>query len=160
MSKDPTYTWEQKAQACMSYCVTGNGAKAGRLCGIDQKVISRWKIEAPWWPEAVAVCRKQLQDKFDSKITGILDGLLTNIADKVENGEQIFNHKDGEMVARDIPAKDQAMIFGILHDKRALMRGDATSIRQGGTDEMLRKLEDRMAEFARALKHDKVVSDQ
>lgn len=154
------YTWEQQLSACMAWCVTGSPTKSEKQTGIPRATIAQWKQSAGWWPEVVQVCRKLISDRFDAQMTGMMDTLLRNIANKIEHGEEIWDHKNGEMVRREVSAKDQTWMFGVLHDKRALGRGDATSISRNSQTEVLDKLEERMERFARTLKSEKVISEQ
>jgi len=120
------YTPEEKLRAVNAYLVTGSSIQAGKVAGIPHYTIRKWKQEATWWPETVQELRKQLQDKLDGLLTGVIHDCIENLAERVTKGEQTIT-KDGRIVTKKVSARDLAIIAGTMFDKRALIRGDPTS---------------------------------
>lgn len=128
------YTADEKFAAVMAYLVTGNSKSAAKVCNIPNATIRWWKASAAWWPDALEQCRKQKNDEIDAKITKILDKAVGNIADVLENGEEVAT-KQGEIVRKMPSGRDQTIIAATLFDKRNLIRGEPTSRNSSKTTE-------------------------
>ncbi len=161
MSNRSKWNWTDMAKGCMAVCVTGSYTKAERLTGVPKATLRSWKLKASWWPAAVDAVHKILESRLDSQLTGLMTQLLSNLTQIVTTAEEeFFDHKTKSIQRRPVSARDTATIFAILHDKRALMRGNATTISGSSTDTLLSKVERRMEAFAKQMKDEKVVSEQ
>ena len=142
------WTPEQKLGAVLAYIITGTSRGVFLHTGIPAGTVRRWKHKAAWWPDAVNQMRKRKQDEVDAKLTGALDRIIDNLVDRVDNGDVVFN-KEGLQERKPISGRDMAIIMGVTFDKRALMRGDATSrVEKVTTDETLNKLVHKFTELS------------
>lgn len=124
--KQSPYSPDQKLEVVMTFAVTGSMAEAARRTGVPVGTIRQWKNRpAPWWDECLTYCRNVLRDKADGRLTGLMHALADELEDRIRNGDEVV--VQGQVFRRKMSGKDCATTFGILHDKRALMRGDATS---------------------------------
>lgn len=150
---DPRSPWtpEQKLGAVLAYIITGTSRGVFLHTGIPAGTVRRWKHKAAWWPDAVSQMRKRKQDEVDSKLTGALDRIIDNLMDRVDNGDVVMN-KDGGQERKPIAGRDLAIIMGVTFDKRALMRGDATSrVEKVTTNDTLKLLESRFVKLSQQI---------
>jgi len=143
------YTAEEKLAAVLAYVMTGSVRGVVRLTGFKQQVISDWKNNSSWWPDAYAKVKKQKQEEIDGSLTSIVHPSAGAIMDRILNGDEVID-KNGDLVRRAMSGKDVAWIFGITFDKRQLLRGDPTSrtekVDQGA---MIEELKDSFSKMAR-----------
>jgi hypothetical protein len=108
-----SYTPQQRWDAALAWSVTGSSEGAARLCQVPADTILYWSTHADWWPLFIREIRERQGQELDAKITGTLDKALNKIAEGLDNDK--------------VTARDAAVTFAILYDKRALHRGQATS---------------------------------
>lgn len=152
------YPKELKIKAAATYLTSGNVTETAMICGVDVKLISDWKQNSKWWPQLIDDMRKAKQDQLDAVLTTAIDGLLDKLGTRIEQGDP-YVKKDGTIGYLPVKTKDLAVTMAVLYDKRALVRGEATSIRKEST-ESLKTLENRFKEFALQLKEKDVVANQ
>lgn len=123
----PVYTAFQRIDAAKAYMETGSFKDAAALSTVPYATIVSWSRSAEWWKVALKELREEKNDKLDGKITKVMDKVLTALEERLENGDSKLN-KDGELVRVPISFRDLSIAgLAILFDKRALMRGQATS---------------------------------
>jgi len=83
------------------------------MCAVPGATIREWAADAEWWPLLLSAIRERQGIELDAKITGTLNKALDKIAQGLDNDK--------------VTARDAAVTFAILYDKRALARGQATS---------------------------------
>ena len=120
------YTADEKLAAVLAYVMTGSVRGVIRLTGLKQQVISDWKNNSSWWPDAYMAVKKEKQDEIDGSLTTIIHAASGEIIDRIINGDEIID-KNGKPVRRKMTGKELAWVMGISYDKRALLRGDPTS---------------------------------
>lgn len=152
------YPKELKIKAAATYLTSGNVTETAVSCGLDQRLVSDWKNNSKWWPQLIEDMRKAKQDQLDAVLTHAIDNLLDKLGTRIEEGDP-YVKKDGTIGYMPVKTKDLAVTMAVLYDKRALVRGEATSIRKEST-ESLKTLENRFKEFALQLKEKDVVSTQ
>jgi transposase-like protein len=124
------FTAEDKLCAVMAYLVTGgNSTKAAEMSAVaDLKpaTIRQWKKRGNWWPEAEAHAKALLQKDLERSYTKMLHRTEAEIFDRVEKGDVVIA-KDGSQVRKPMTGKDLIYVHGVIHDKRAMIRGEPTS---------------------------------
>ena len=150
------YTVEEKLAATTAYVLTGTALGASRLTGISNKTISDWKLHASWWPDAYRAVKIQKQEEMDGIMTSIIHFAGEELIDRLCNGDEVLT-KDGDIRMKKLTGKDVAWILAIIHDKRALLRGDPTS-RQEKVD--TNKLLDQMAKKFEDMGRAKVINEE
>ena len=120
------YTAEEKLAAVTAYVMTGSVRGVVRLTGLKQQVISDWKNNSSWWPDAYATVKKEKQEEVDGTLTSIIHAAAGGVMDSILHGDEVID-KNGDLVRRQMSGKDKAWVMGITFDKRALLRGDPTS---------------------------------
>ena len=120
------YTAEEKLAAVVAYVLTGTVRGVVRLTGFKQQVISDWKNNSTWWPDAYRQIKLEKQEEVDGTLTSIIHAAGSGILDRILNGDEVID-KNGDLVRRKMSGKELAWTMGITFDKRALLRGDPTS---------------------------------
>jgi hypothetical protein len=124
------FTAEDKIAVVMAYLITGgNSTKAADLSAVHEMkpaTIRQWKKRSKWWANAEAFAKSLLQKDLDRAYTKMLHRTEQEIFDRVENGDVVML-KDGTQVRKPLGGKDLMYIHGIMHDKRAMLRGEPTS---------------------------------
>lgn len=114
----------------MAYLITGgNSFKAAELSAVpDMKpaTIRQWKSRCAWWEKAEGFAKHLLQKDLDRAYTKMLHRTEQEIFNRVEEGDVVLL-KDGSQVRKPLGGKDLMYIHGIIHDKRAMIRGEPTS---------------------------------
>lgn len=136
---------EIKLAAVNAYMLTGTTRGAERLSGVSHQTISEWKNKSQWWTPVLAKVKKDKQEELDARITKILDKALGKFEERLELGDEVIT-KDGDRAHKQMGGRDVATSFAILYDKRAMLRGDPTSISAKADQKTL--LEDLKSEFA------------
>ena len=148
---------ELKIQAAACFMMTGTVNGAERLSGIDQRTISDWKNNSEWWPTVLQKVRKEKQDELDAELTTLIHKSTDALADRLENGEQILT-KDGFQL-KQLNARDIINSISTLYDKRAMLRGDPTSIsRQTTSSDVVNDLRAEFTKIAKKALEAKVVN--
>jgi hypothetical protein len=157
------FSAEDKMCAVMAYLVTGgNSTKAAEMAAVEDlkpATIRQWKKRGNWWPEAEAHAKMLLQKDLERAYTKMLHRTEKEIFDRVENGDVLIS-KDGNYIRKPLTGKDLITIHGIVHDKRAMIRGEPTS-RTERVDplKVVRDLADALQAQGNATKEEAVSND-
>ena len=148
--KGQHFTEEEKLEAAAIYTATGSVHKVFDLVGIPISTLRKWK-QQDWWPELIGHIRTEKDEELDTKLNKIIDKSLDLVADRLADGEYIYDIKRGEIKRLPVKAKDAAIITAISVDKRQLLRGQPTSRTERiGTNERLLKLAEEFTKFSKA----------
>ena len=96
--------------------------------------------------ELLASIRLEKSDEIDAIISNTLEKSSKQLIDRIDNGDQVLN-KDGEVTNIGMKGRDLATVFGIMFDKRQIMRNLPTSIKAESTDSRLNSLADKVREL-------------
>lgn len=137
MSKQPTYTDEQKTDAVDLYIEHG-AAEASRRTGINKRSISRWANAADVSADRdknLIDAAERLTKQSTAQRAAIRVDLLDRVADVLKRMDEPhidFRGKDATQVewptATSSDVKNYAVSFGILLDKYRLEMGEATEV--------------------------------
>ena len=153
------YPKEIKIKAVALFCALGNAKQVAESLGIPTNVLYSWKNESPWWDDLSIKIRKEQQRDLDALLSTTIHKAVNEISDRLENGDLKYNARTGETVRVPIGAKDLSVTMAILYDKRALLRGEATSIRAENKTS-LQLLEEKLKAHALQLKEKDVIATQ
>lgn len=135
------YDLDTKLQAAIAYLMTGSSEEAGRLCNIPGRTIRDWMYSS-WWEDLVREAQTVKQKELDAIWTSLIHKVADKLRDRIDGGDCQLT-RDGKLVAIPIKAKDLAFIMSVVTDKRALMRGQATSRKETvSLDQKLQKLQE------------------
>jgi len=144
------YTQDQKVDACTLYAVYGDIREVTKLTDVPEKILRQWK-EEPWWFEIQKTVFVEQNERLSARISNVLDKAIDQIADRLDNGDQTYNPKTGEITRKPIEARVLASLFETLSHQRRITRGEPTNITAKLTvDENLKRLEEAFKRFAQA----------
>lgn len=140
--KKQEYPAERKIQACTLYFMNGSMKQTAKELGMGWNTIAGWKNKSPWWEEVTGKLRREKQDELDAMMTNYIHEAQEQAIDRVKNGDFKLM-ASGELKRIPMSGRDLALTSAAFFDKRALIRGDATSIsrRQDPLKEIQGKLE-------------------
>ena len=157
---------ELKIHAAVCYMITGTVNGVERMTGISHQTVAAWKNKSQWWPLVLAKVKKDKQDELDAEITSLIHKSTFALQDRLEHGDEVLlkegSGKDGriERFNRKLSGKDIASIINTLYDKRAMLRGDPTSISAKVTStDVLEDLKATFTKIADSAYNKKVISD-
>ena len=143
INKNLKYTKDDIIQAGKLYLVYGNYATVASEIGCDRTTVRNW-ANKDWWPILLEELKYLKNVELDSKYTHALEKSLSELMDRLENGDEVVNSKTGETYRKKVGARDAALISAIMYDKRALLRGDPTQIKENNfnLNDRMDKLQD------------------
>lgn len=122
-----------KLEAAIAYLMTGSTEEAGRMVNVPGRTIRSWTQES-WWEDVIKEAQTVKQKELDAIWTGLIHKAADKLRTTIDEGETVLT-KTGETKKIPVKAKDLAIIMSIAVDKRALMRGQATSRKETVTIE-------------------------
>ena len=117
---------EQKLKAAFAYIITGNSVDASAICGIPDRTIREW-TECSWWSDLVTEAKNSKNTELDALYTRIIEKAVRGVEDRLENGDAV-TAKGGGVERKPVSARDLAIIAATFQDKRAIVRGEPTTI--------------------------------
>jgi hypothetical protein len=108
--------------------------------------------------QEVTLRKRALQLKLEDSLTDTIHTTVETIKERIENGDYKVNLKSGEIFRVPVNMKDLASTLAIIYDKRALIRGEATSIKSE-SKATLQSLKANFEMFALQLKEKDVISE-
>jgi len=120
------YTLEDKLRAAFAYIITGNSVEASAICGIPDRTLREW-TETTWWPELISEAKTKKNGELDAMYTRVIEKALKGVEDRVDFGDEVLD-KFGQPIRKAVSGRDLAIIAATFQDKRAIIRGEPTSI--------------------------------
>lgn len=117
----PWYDEKTRIKAACVYAVTGSAAETGRILGVKSGTIRQWRLQ-PWWPQVIERIRSEHDDELDVRFTQVIDKTVTELNDRLEHGDYIFDVKEGILRRKPMGGKEVAVVTSIMMDKRSLLR--------------------------------------
>ncbi len=116
-----------KIEVVKTYLAFGGNAKL--TCGamnLSYNTINTWK-HTSWWKNLVDTIRKEERLELSAKTKNILDKSMDLLADRVENGDFIYDQKKGFLVRKPIQAKDLHRITIDMIDRKEILDKETQS---------------------------------
>jgi len=149
---------QTKIDACTLYCVYGDLDEVSKLTNVPIKYIREWK-EEPWWVEIQKKVYVEQNEKLGSRISSVLDKSLTEIEERLQNGDYLWDVRKSVLVRKPIDTKVLSNLFNNLVNRRQLVRGEPTSItNKVAVDDRLKLLASQFEKFASAKEVEAVAS--
>lgn len=103
--------------------------------------------------------KRALQLKLEDSLTDTIHIAIDEIRERMDNGDYKRDPRTGEIFRLPVSMKEIASTLAIIYDKRALIRGEATSIK-AESKASLQSLKESFEQFALQMKEKEVVSVQ
>lgn len=140
----------QRIEAVTAYLACGSPSQVCVALGIPASTFQRWRVST-WFKELVEQLRNEETLKLDAKLTRIVEKSLTQIEDRLDNGNHNYNPRTGKYDR--IPAKlaDITKAASSLLERQAKIREVPDKAEVDKTiDARLAKLGEEFSKFAKA----------
>jgi hypothetical protein len=144
------FTDKEKLKAVCTYAVAGNARRVAEITGIPEGTIRGWKT-TEWWNEAMTRIIVEQDDELGTKLTNLVNKAVSEVNDRLDNGNYVYNPKLDKLIRKPVDAKELAIVTAISIDKRQLLRGLPTSRTENVSQtERLTKLQEQFKQFVTA----------
>jgi hypothetical protein len=141
---------KQKYDAVASYLLFGNLALVGRMTGIPERTLRKWKA-SPWWNEAENEVRKSSKVQLSGKLVKSIELANMQLEDRLQNGDFLYDQKTGQMVRKPVSADTAVKVLDKLIERQEMLDKSARALdttTQEGVTERLAKLAEDFMKFA------------
>jgi hypothetical protein len=119
------YSAETIKQTAAAYSTHGSITKAARDKGIPRKTVTKWRDERrPEWLDGTIQFRREKNDELDALYTEVMHLAVRQSIEKLPSAS----------------AQQAAVIAGIFHDKRSLLRHEPKPTDKSGDEKTLVEL--------------------
>ena len=139
----------QKIEAVTLWLSLGNLNLVGATLRIPEDTIRKWRATT-WWKEVAEEI--QLQDRIQLSATAknIVDKSLGVIAERLENGDWIYDQKTGQMRRKPVTMKDALQVADRMLDRKEQLdkAQDTGATSSESVEQKLNKLMEKFAAIA------------
>lgn len=114
------YSAKTKYEAVVLHKMTGNITGVARHLGIPLGTVQSW-YRQDWWKEVEEEIRKEAKSKLGTNLQKIVDRAFEEVQDRLENGEWIYDQKQGQLKRKPIGAHTANQILKDSLDKQFFM---------------------------------------
>lgn len=143
-----------KQKAIKMYMENGNLSMTARVLDVPFNTMQHWRYRTSWWPELQKRFQEEADRKTASKMDKLVGKAITQIEDRIDNGEQILDSKSGEVITIPLKARDLTNTVKVLSDRTDVLLGRAAkdSIAKEMMEDKLAKLAKEFASFSKQAK--------
>ncbi|WP_299076583.1 hypothetical protein [uncultured Paraglaciecola sp.] len=139
----------QKLEAVKLWMVTGNLTQSAAALSIPLATIKRWRA-TDWWADLVNELKSEDSIKLSNRLKVIANKALDLTEDRLENGDHVFHPKTGEMVRKELPARDLSNLVKTTLDQAKHIEDRPQKLEQDATvQQTLDKLQSMFEDFAK-----------
>lgn len=149
----------QKIEAVQLAMTLGSLPLVSKTLKIPDETLRRWRL-TQWWKDIEKDLKYQTNLQFSASAKAVIDKSMAVIADRLENGDWIYDQKAGQMVRKPVAMKDALSVADKMMDKKLLLdKMDVKEESSEGVEDKLQKLMDRFTALATGIKHQPPVED-
>lgn len=111
---------EKRIECVSKYLILGNLSLVAQLTGVSIATLEIWKKQ-PWWADLTNEVKATRRVQQDSKLSQIVDRALDTIADRLENGEHVYDQKTGSIVRKPVALRDANVTANTLMQRQAIL---------------------------------------
>lgn len=150
LASERGHSWQTKMDVVARYMLLGNLRVVSEQLEIPYSTLADWK-RSEWWPDMVEQLRRQKKQKTADTLSGIIETSVEILKDRLENGDWMFDQKNGVPVRKPVSAKDAQMITNQLLQRQAQLEDiiDKNSHKQETVQETLALLSKEFEKMAR-----------
>ena len=148
------YSDEKKLEVVTIYLSTQSRQETSNISGVPLQTINSW-MKSKWWDSACSKVRTLDKSKKLAKISRIVNQALDMVADRIENGDYLYDQKTGEVRRMPMSAKNAISASSAMIDRFLLLNKSFEDIQdKKDTNEKLNQLADAFTKFAQGKKPD------
>lgn len=154
-SKDAVNKWysdSQKLEAVKCWLVTGNLAQTAAALSIPLPTLKTWRY-SDWWKELVDEIKSENSIQLSNKLKTIANKALDVTADRLENGDYIYDQKTGELKRKPVNAAvSHTIARDLINQSDKIENRPEQLIAEQKTQEALDKLQRTFENFVKQRK--------
>ena len=139
---------EQRVEAVNAFLIIGNMTKVAEITGIPVNTLRDWRKFAPWWKDLETVLKEEHDIGVAGELTTVVESTIKAIADRVKNGDFIYNARSGEITRVPVKAADLGKIASSMIDKKLTLQKQPTKYTQS-TDSKV-ELNNKLTQLAKS----------
>lgn len=149
VAKRKLHTDETKIETIKTFlALGGNLSLTSGATGIPYYTLKDWKA-SKWWNDVITELRKAEKLELSASTKTILNKSLALMADRLENGDFIYDQKKGKLIRKPLQAKDLHKIAVDMMDRKDKLDRDTSTQEVHEThEEKLKHLAERFATLA------------
>lgn len=148
--KNMHWSDSQKLEAVTTYLALGNLVLTSSVLKIPEMTLRAWK-QKDWWREIESELAVQEDIQLSSRLKRIVETTLSAAEDRIQNGDWIYNNKEGCLMRKPVNLRDVHKVTMDLIDKREHLSGKTHVVQTvDAIEDKLTKLAEKMAEIANA----------
>jgi transposase-like protein len=139
----------QKIEAVTTFLALGGSpSKTCEILQIPLQTLQSWR-KAEWWHRIEQDIQKEEKLTLSYNLKQVIDKSIHLIADRLENGDWIYDNKTGKLLRKPVPMKDAARVASDMIDKRLKIADSETfTIAQENIQDKLNQLAKSFSELA------------
>lgn len=139
--KGKHYSQAQKLEAVKLWLLTGNLVHTAAALNMPEVTIKSWRY-SDWWDELVKEVKSQNSMELSAKLRKIVEKSHEQLVDRLDNGDWVFDQKNGKLIRKPIAARDLSNISNMAIEKHLKIESKPAE------DENQQKIMDRLAQLA------------
>ena len=108
---------QKKLDAVQSYVILGDLSLTSKAVAVPRETLKAWK-NTSWWRDLEQEVRSTETLVLASNLKKQVDKAMSLVADRLENGDYLYNPKTGEMVRKPVSLKDAHKVVTDFIDRR------------------------------------------
>ncbi len=99
----------QKIEAVTTYLMLGSIPLVAATLKIPEETLWRWK-KTDWWHESIHEVKSEESLVLSTKIKKIVDKSWDVVADRMENGDFVYDQKAGQLIRKPVSMRDASKV--------------------------------------------------
>lgn len=144
------WTWEDKVAVATKYMQLGNMRLVSELTEVPYQTILDWR-KTEWWPQLCDEIKQIKRSKMGAKLEEVIELSVTEVMDRLQNGDFVLDRKTGEIVRKPVSMRDAAQVTNQLITRQIQMEELAERLthRKESIKESLQMLAKEFAKFTK-----------
>lgn len=120
--KEPLAHWaySQKMEAATTFLLTGSWVSTAAATNIPVDTLKKWGA-TQWWKDMLEEIRTQSRIETQGKLKKVIDKSLSQLEDRIDNGDYVYNSKTGKITRRPLQARTLSTVVSSSIDKTVLL---------------------------------------
>lgn len=146
----------QKIEAVQAYIMFGKMPSVEAVTGIPRNTLSNWKY-SDWWKDLEAELRASDDIELSGKLKKVIDKSIDVLADRMNNGDYVYDQKTGELKRRPVSLRDAHTVAKDLITQRRVLDNKPVQATETSMEQTLLMLANKFEEFAKTIKRNEQV---
>ena len=113
---------EKRVEAVNAFLIYGSMRKVSDVVGIPVDTLRDWRKFKPWWKELENVLREEHDIGVAGELSDVVDKTISSIADRIKNGDFVYNPRSGEVTRVPVSASNLNKIAATMIDRKLTLQ--------------------------------------